>query len=137
MSPTFVIVGRIAREFILPSSGQPLLDHPGGNVLYAAGGLSLWEKEIGLLARIGEDYPRLWLKDWEARGLDIRGVRILPQSVDLRSFIAYDEKFEVSRGAPVSQFARRKLPFPKSLLGYQGPPEAGVLQPQKGSAQHL
>ena len=133
MDPAFVIAGRIAREFILPFSGQPLLDHPGGNVLYAAGGLSVWEKEIGLLARIGEDYPRLWLKDWEARGMDIRGIRILPQGVDLRSFIAYVEKFEVSRGAPVSQFARRKLPFPKSLLGYQAPPEAGVLQPQKGS----
>ena len=28
MTPTFVLVGRIAREFILPSSGQPLLDQP-------------------------------------------------------------------------------------------------------------
>ena len=93
MHSTFVIVGRIAREFILPSAGQPLLDHPGGHLLYAAGGLMVWEKEIGLLARVGEDYPRAWLKDLEARGMDIQGVRILPQGMDLRSFIAYDENF--------------------------------------------
>ena len=123
MQPTFVLVGRIAREYILPSSGQPLLDQPGGNLLYAAGGLMVWEKELGLLARVGEDVPRAWLKELEARGVDIQGVRILPQSIDLRSFIAYNEKFELTRGAPVSQFARRELPFPKSLLGYQNPPE--------------
>ena len=123
MHSTFVIVGRIAREFILPSAGQPLLDHPGGHLLYAAGGLMVWEKEIGLLTRVGEDYPRAWLKELEARDMDIQGVHILPQSIDLRSFMAYDEKFAVTHSNPVLQFARRELPFPKSLLGYQSPPE--------------
>ena len=123
MVPKFLIVGRIAREFILPFAGQPLLDNPGGNVLYAAGGLMVWEREIGLLARVGEEYPRAWLKELEARGIDIQGIRILPQSVDLRSFIAYDERFLATRGNAVLLFARRELPFPKSLLGYQSPPE--------------
>jgi len=123
MNPNFVIVGRMAREFILPSAGQPLLDVPGGSLLYAAGGLTVWEKEVGLSGRVGEDYPRAWLKDLEGRGMDLQGIRILPQSIDLRSFIAYNEKFEVSHAAPVSQFARRGLSFPKSLLGYQSPPE--------------
>ncbi|HEY9151519.1 MAG TPA: carbohydrate kinase family protein [Anaerolineales bacterium] len=123
MNPNFVFIGRIAREFILPATGQPLLDNPGGSLFYAAGGLMVWEKEIGLLARVGEDYPRAWLKDLEARGVDIRGIRILPQSIDLRSFMAYDEKFAVMRGNAVMQFARRELPFPKSLLGYQSAPE--------------
>ncbi len=121
--PTFVIVGRIAREFILPSAGQPLLDNAGGSALYAAGGLMAWEREIGLLARVGEDYPRRRLKELEARGVDIQGVRILPQSIDLRSFMAYDEKFSVTHANAVLQFARRELPFPKSLLGYQSPPD--------------
>jgi sugar/nucleoside kinase (ribokinase family) len=123
MHSTFVIVGRIAREFILPPAGQPVLDNAGGSALYAAGGLMVWEHEIGLLARVGEDYPRMRLKELEARGVDVQGVRILPQSIDLRSFIAYDEKFSVTHGNAVLQFARRELPFPKSLLGYQSPPE--------------
>ncbi len=113
MRSTFVIVGRIAREFILPSAGQPLLDHPGGHLLYAAGGLMVWEKKIGLLARVGEDYPRAWLKELEARDMDIQGVHILPQSIDLRSFMAYDEKFAVTHSNPVLQFAAPRTALPE------------------------
>jgi sugar/nucleoside kinase (ribokinase family) len=123
MQPTFVIAGRITREFILPPVGQPLLDVAGGDALYAAGGLQVWENQIGLLARVGEDYPRTWLKEIAARGIDVSGIKILHQSLDLRSFLGYNEKFEIVPGTAVSQFAPRKLPFPKSLLGFQSPLE--------------
>lgn len=117
-----MLVGKTTREFILPPVGMPLLDAPGGSVMYACGGLLPWAGEVGLVGRVGEDYPRPWLKALESRGVDIRGIRILPQSVDLREFVAYDAEFETTRGSPVSQFARRKLPFPKALLGYQAAP---------------
>lgn len=123
MEPDFIIVGRLTRDYILPPVGRPLLDVPGGGLLYAAGGILPWEKNVGLLGRLGEDYPRSWLKDFEARGLGIEGLRILPESLDLRAFHAYNEKFEITHGSPVLQFARRELTFPKSLLGYQSPPE--------------
>lgn len=123
MELDFVIAGRLTRDFILPPLGHPLLDVPGGGALYAAGGALPWDKGVGLLGRLGEDYPRPWLKDFAARGLNIDGLRILPQSADLRAFHAYNEKFEITHGSPVSQFARRGLTFPKSLLGYQSPPE--------------
>jgi ribokinase len=41
--------------------------------------------------------------------------------MDVREFAAYNESFEMSRINPVSQFARREMTFPKSLLGYQPP----------------
>ncbi|HTP02896.1 MAG TPA: carbohydrate kinase family protein [Anaerolineales bacterium] len=123
MVPTYVVAGHITREYILPPAGQPLLDAPGGTALYAAGGLLPWDGSAGILARVGEDYPRPWLKQIEARGLDIRGIEILEQSLDLRSFRAYNNEFEATRGSPVSQFARRGLTFPKVLLGYQDPSE--------------
>ncbi len=50
-----------------------------------------------------------------------RGYRSCRSTLICREFIAYDDDFEVTRGSPVSQFARRKLPFPKELLGYQPP----------------
>jgi sugar/nucleoside kinase (ribokinase family) len=121
MDVTFVIAGKLSREYVLPPIGRPLLDAPGGSALYACGGLLPWAAEVGLLGRVGEDYPRAWLKSIQARGIDVEGIRILPQSIDLREFIAYEEDLEVTRGSPVSQFARRKLPFPKELLGYQPP----------------
>lgn len=124
MDVTHVIVGGIRREYILPPAGNPLLDAPGGSALYACGGLLTWANAVGLVARVGEDYPRAWLQSIEGRGVDIRGVKVSPQSIDLRDFVAYDADFELVRGSPVSQFARRNLPFPKPLLGYQPAPES-------------
>lgn len=125
MEPRFVIAGLLKREYLLPPVGHPLLDAPGGNLLYAAGGLRVWEKNIGLLGRVGEDYPLQWRREMEARGFDIQGIKILLGSLDLRSFRAYSESFELTRNNPVSHFARRQLTFPKALLGYQ-PPDTNI-----------
>jgi hypothetical protein len=121
MEPRFVVAGLLRREYILPPVGRPLLDAPGGHLLYAAGGLRVWETEIGLLGRVGEDYPFQWRREFGDRGFDTRGLRILPGSLDIRTFRAYSEAFELSRNNPVSHFARRGLTFPKALLGYQPP----------------
>jgi len=120
MPPTFIIVGRLNREYILPPLGNPLLDSPGGNLLYAAGGLAVWDSNAGLVARVGEDYPHQWLRDFEAKGFDTRGIHTVREekNMDLRSFIAYTENNERSHSNAVSHFARRQLSFPKALLGY-------------------
>ncbi len=119
MSPTFVIAGKLQREYILPPSGHPLLDVQGGSLLYAAGGLAVWDSNIGMLARVGEDYPHPWLDELKRRNFDISGIRVLREpSLDLRYFVAYTETNERSSSNVVSHFARRQLVFPKSLLGY-------------------
>ncbi len=121
MNPVYIVAGKLQREYLLPPVGEPLLDSPGGSLLYAAGGLAVWDHGVGLLSKIGEDTPRHWLRALEARQMDVRGIRILPQSLDLRSFIAYTSLTERSTSSPVSHFARRGLTFPKALLGYQPP----------------
>ncbi|MBK8783140.1 MAG: hypothetical protein IPO22_15335 [Anaerolineales bacterium] len=116
MPPNFIIAGRLNREYILPPSGNPLLDSPGGNLLYAAGGLAVWDANAGLVARVGEDYPHQWLRDFEKLGFDVRGIHTLHEekNIDLRSFIAYTEKNERSHSNAVSHFCRQ-LTFPKGL----------------------
>lgn len=71
------------------------------------------------MARVGEDYPQDWLEDYSRRGIDIRGVQILPQAVDVRSFLAYTDRRTRYTDDPVAHFARLGQPFPKALLGYQ------------------
>ncbi|MFZ5885794.1 MAG: carbohydrate kinase family protein [Chloroflexota bacterium] len=115
----FVVIGKLTREFLLPAKGQPRLDAPGGSLLYAAGGLGVWESGVGLVGRAGNDYPRAWLNEVKKRGFDTSGIRIQPQALDMREFIAYTESFEASRINPVAHFARRGMTVPKSLLGYQ------------------
>lgn len=124
MPPTYILAGKLSREYILPPEGRPILDSPGGSLLYAAGGLSVWDANAGLLARVGENYPRQWIHEWKELGLDIHGVRVQPQSIDLRSFIAYTDTYERSHSSAVSHFARREMTFPKSLLGYQPPDDS-------------
>lgn len=119
MEPSFILVGKLTRDYLLPPIGQPLLDSPGGSLLYAAGGLGVWEKRLGLVGRVGENYPRQWLKDLEGRGWDVSGIRIHPGMLEQRFFLSWSENFEPSRANPVSQFARRGVPFPRALLGFQ------------------
>lgn len=116
--PNFVVLGQLKRTFLLPPSGRPLLDSPGGNALYAAAGLSVWAEQIGLVARVGEDYPRGWLADFEKYGIDTRGVQIVPEALDLREFIAYSNLSTRHTDNPVAHFAQRSMPFPKALFGY-------------------
>ena len=119
MNPEFLVFGQLTREYLLPPTGQPRLDVAGGSLLYAAAGLRVWESSIGLVGRVGDDYPREWLNECMSRGFDTSGIRILPNKLDVRDFVSYGESLEVSRINPVTQFARRELTFPKSLLGYQ------------------
>jgi len=120
-SPRYLFIGQLNRNFVILPSGNLNLDRPGGNVLYAAVGLAVWEPDPppGLVARVGEDYPREWLDLIARHKLDTRGVRILPEPVDLRSFVAYNENRSRSKDDPVTHFARLGEAFPRSLLGYR------------------
>lgn len=120
-APQYVLLGRLAREYLLPPVGPNRLDEPGGNLLYATAGLALWERSLGLVARVGEDYPQEWLDRFNRMGFNTKGVRVLPRSLDLRSFIAYTDGYTRHEDNPVAHFARRGLPFPRSLLNYRLP----------------
>jgi len=118
-SPSYLLLGELRREYLITAAGNALLDQPGGNLLYAASGLKLWGESPGLLARVGEDYPRSWLDKFGQQGLNADGVTILPEAHDLRSFIAYTDLSSRFTDDPIGHFARQELSFPKSLLGYK------------------
>jgi len=117
----FILAGQLRRDFIVLPTGEAYLDILGGNLVYAAVGLAIWEPDPppGLVARVGEDYPQDWLVECQRRGFDTRGVRVLPEAVDLRSFIAYLPEPPFREDEPVAYFARAGQAFPKVLLGYQ------------------
>ncbi len=90
--------------------------------MYSAAGLGIWERDAGLIGRVGSDYPVEWLEKATGFGFDVRGVRVLPDPLDLRSFTAFADPDMRFIDNPVVQFARRGLPFPKTLLGFANPP---------------
>lgn len=121
MHPKYVIAGPLQREFVVLHDGQHRLDFLGGSGIFAAAGLGLWDSPVGLLCRVGEDYPHEWLDDFTKYNLDSRGVRIMKELIDLRSFFGYKTSQQYETGSPVSHFARHNLAFPSILLNYKSP----------------
>lgn len=117
----FIVAGKLQRDFLLPVEGDPALDIPGGSLIYAASGLMVWDNGIGLVGRVGEDYPQEWIESFAQKGFDCRGIKILQQDVDLRYFAAYPDIETCSQTNLVEHFARLELPYPKALLGYSEP----------------
>ncbi len=119
--PQDIFVGQLRREYFISTDNKPVLDVPGGNALYAAVGHKLWEpdRQPGLLAQVGEDYPQSWLNDFTQRHINTEGVTILPGAVDVRSFYTYLDKSTRVEDDPIPHFIRLGLPFPKALLGYE------------------
>jgi sugar/nucleoside kinase (ribokinase family) len=116
-----VFAGQLRRQYLLPPEGRPLLDAPGGNLLYAAAGARLWDDSVSLLARVGENYPHDWLKLFQQKGMNPVGIKIIPEDLDLRIFMVYTGPQSIQYTNPVSHFVRLGLTFPKGLLGYQPP----------------
>lgn len=108
-----------------------MLNIPGGNLLYAATGTRLWDASIGLIARVGDDYPHEWLRTFEKKGYDTRGIRILAEDLDTREFLAYTDPYTRSTSNPISHFARLEIPFPKALFGYEDHRQQFERQPQR------
>ncbi len=118
----FLVTGKLARQYLILPSGEVLEDVLGGSAVYSAAGVGLWEKGVGIIARVGADFPETWLEKIDRSGIDRRGVRCLPDEVDLREFIAYPDPETRVLENPVALYAQRGLAFPKKLLGYNRPP---------------
>jgi sugar/nucleoside kinase (ribokinase family) len=118
----YLVIGQLRRETIITIENKAHIDRPGGSLLYAAVGSATWESNVGLVARIGEDYPQEWIEQAAGLGFDTRGIEILPETIDLRSFYAYTKDVDhYQNDTPVSHFARLGIPYPKGLLGYAPP----------------
>jgi hypothetical protein len=115
----FAFVGSLREDYALLSSGEARLHELGGGAVYAAAGARVWTNLVGLVARVGANYPAAWLTRLNERGLDISGVKVVPGPQDTRAFYAYVSLEERVQTDPAAQFARVGLPMPAALAGYK------------------
>jgi len=118
-SVEFAFAGGLRQDYCITHESRVFAGMLGGNALYAAVGAKIWGASVGLISRVGNDYPVAWLDQLRDRGFNLDGVRILPDPQDTRTFYAYispDERVDTS---PASHFLRVGHPLPKELLGYQ------------------
>jgi len=116
-----ILLGQILRETIITFDGRVQVDFPGGGLLYAAGGLGVWEADTGLVGWVGGDFPVDWIDKLAAREFDVQGLKRSLKPLDARFFAAYDENGVRGRDNPLAHFARLGLTLPRTLLGYSKP----------------
>lgn len=116
---SYAFVGGLREDYCITHDGQAHLVRIGGNAAYAAVGARLWNAEVGIISRVGINYPSDWLQKLEKAGICVEGVRVLPEAHDTRTFYAYLSPDERVDRNPAVHFQRVGLPLPKELMGYR------------------
>jgi sugar/nucleoside kinase (ribokinase family) len=114
----YICCGGLRIDYLITPDGQAHVREMGGNALYAAIGARVWSDRVGLLARVGENYPTGWLDALKQHGLDVSGIRIVPGKQDMRTFYAYADPRTRTDTDPATHFARIGLPLPDDLADY-------------------
>ena len=116
--PDLAIVGGLREDYFITPSGEVHIKEIGGNALYAAVGAAIWKKRVGIISRVGENYPREWIDQFEAKGFDTSGIKIVEGQHDTRTFYAYLSLEERVDNNPSAHFARIGQPLPPELKDY-------------------
>lgn len=117
-SVDYAIVGGLREDYFITAQGHVHIREMGGNALYAAVGARTWAEQVGLLSRVGENFPTEWLTTIEARGIDTHGVKVVLGPQDTRTFYAYLSLEERVDTNPAEHFARVGQPLPPALDDY-------------------
>lgn len=90
----YVVIGGLSVDHIVNAKGERMSSQFGGNAAYGSAGLRLWTGpgKIGMVARMGEDYPRQWVKEIQQAGIDTEGVRAVPGPHGLVGGFVYDSR---------------------------------------------
>jgi sugar/nucleoside kinase (ribokinase family) len=89
MSVDLVVLGNLLLDDVVLPDGRTRMGEPGGAVLYASLGASLWGIRVGVVTWKGSDYPAWALEALAARGVDLAGARPLGRS-GLRTWLLYE-----------------------------------------------
>ncbi len=114
----YAVAGGLREDYFITPTGEVHLRKIGGNAVYAAVGARLWSQGVGVLSRVGANYPAEWLDVISARGIDTSGVTVRPEPLDTRTFYAYLTREERDDTQPARHFARVGHPLPEALAGY-------------------
>jgi sugar/nucleoside kinase (ribokinase family)/fructoselysine-6-P-deglycase FrlB-like protein len=88
--PDVVVVGNMTIDDIVHANGGTTMASPGGNTLHAATGARIWGVTVGVVARVGADFPAAVLDRLRDAGINTLGLhRIAGPTV--RNWVVYEE----------------------------------------------
>jgi sugar/nucleoside kinase (ribokinase family) len=120
----YVFFGGLRTDYCITHDGHVRIGVMGGNAVYAATGAMIWSSSVGIVSRIGNNYPDEWLDALRTAGINTEGIQILEEPHDTRTFYAYISEEERVDTNPSAHFLRIGHPLPKPLLDYKSSTEA-------------
>ena len=78
MSVRYLIIGGLREDYCITHDGRARSGVLGGNAVYAATGAALWSDSVGILGRVGSNFPLSWLEQIAAAGLVQAASRCYP-----------------------------------------------------------
>jgi len=87
--PRVVIIGNLTIDDVVLPDGATRMASVGGNSLYAALGARLWQPDVGLVTRRGEDFPRDLAAELRILGLATDGIVSIPGPT-VRNWVVYE-----------------------------------------------
>lgn len=120
----YVVAGQIRDEYIIDTSGKANNGILGGSLLYTAAAVRQWGGQTGILGVVGSNFPQDRIKALEEKEIDIRGIKIIPETMEMIDFYAYPNEKTCLRENPVAVYAASYLQVPKELLSFAFPGKA-------------
>ena len=111
-----VFLGQLNTEYIITPTGVAKNGVLGGDALYAACGARLWTDGIGILAKVGENFPIEELGPFSEHGIMSDGVAISSKYIEDKRFFSYSRSLHAITHSPATHYINAKLDFPKELL---------------------
>ncbi len=73
----YATFGGLRQDYCITHDGQVHLGVLGGNAIYSAVGAKLWAGSVGLISRVGSDFPAEWLNKIQQAGFNITAIKQL------------------------------------------------------------
>lgn len=87
--PRFLALGNCTLDDVVTENGAIAVDELGGNGVYAAIGMALWDVDVALVSVIGTDFPETHLATLTDAGIDVSAVKRVDMPHMLRSRAFY------------------------------------------------
>jgi sugar/nucleoside kinase (ribokinase family) len=119
----YAFLGGMRQDYCITHDGRVFLGVLGGNAVYAAVGAKHWSNSVGIISRVGSNYPIEWLDDLRHVGINVDSVLILPDPQNTLTFYAYLTTEERVDTNPPAHFLRIHHELPKELVEYRSSTE--------------
>jgi fructoselysine-6-P-deglycase FrlB-like protein/sugar/nucleoside kinase (ribokinase family) len=91
--PRVIVVGNLTIDDVVLPDGTTHMASIGGNSLYSALGVRLWQPHVGLVTRRGEDFPREHMTGLHSLDISTDGVVDIPGPT-VRNWVVYETNGE-------------------------------------------